>query len=119
MAFVNQLFPNLKLISGLKKSYASPTTIVGNGLVEYRIRKTANYITTWNWPSRLLLTADREAITTFYTEVANFSLNSFKFKDPDLHSWNLTPLTYTGTGNYFYLTTRGQASTHPVFHIET
>jgi hypothetical protein len=26
-------------------------------------------------------------------------------------------LTYAGSGNYFYLTTRGTADTHPVFHI--
>lgn len=118
MAFVDQLFPNPKLIHGLQKSVASPTTIVGNNQVEYRIRKLANYRTLWSWPARLMYATDRDTISKFYTEVANFSLNSFKFKDPGLHKWNLTPLTYTGTANYFYLTSRGTADTHPIFHID-
>jgi hypothetical protein len=67
----------------------------------------------------LLSAADRKAIALFYTEVAEFGLNSFKYKDPDLHSWSLTPLTYSGAGNKFYLTTLGTADTHPVFHLGT
>lgn len=115
--FVNQLFPNPKLIHGLQKSYTSPVMIVGNTQVEYRIKKLANYRTAWTWPARLMLQSDRIAISAFYTDVAAFSLNSFLFKDPGGSKWDLTPLTYTGTGNYFYLTTRGNQDTHPVFHL--
>lgn len=118
MGFVNSLFPNPKLIHGLQKGYASPVLIVGNNQVEYRIKKLANYRTTWTWPARLMSAASRKALASFYTDVANFSLNSFLYQDPDGSAWNLTPLTYTGTANYFYLTTAGTNSTHPVFHID-
>lgn len=117
MAFVNQLFPNPKLIHGLRKSYESPVLIVGNNQVEYRIRKLANYRTSWTWPARMILSSDREALTSFYSEVAAFSLNSFKFKDPAGSKWNLTPLTFTGTANYFYVTSKGSSGTHPIFHL--
>lgn len=115
--FVNQLFPNPKLIHGLQKSYESSVLIVGNTQVEYRIKKLANYRTAWTWPARMMLQSDRIAISSFYTDVAAFSLNSFLFKDPGGSSWNLTPLAYTGVSNYFYLTTRGTSDTHPVFHL--
>jgi hypothetical protein len=117
MAFVNALFPNPRLLHDLRKTVALPTTIVGNSSVEYRIRKLANYRSAWVWPSRSLLVADSEAIQQFYTETAQFSLNSFKFQDPTLCKWTLTPLTYSGSGNNFYLTTRGTQDTHPVFHL--
>lgn len=119
MAFVNTLFPhsNLRLIHGLQKSVSAPTTIVGNANSEYRIKKFKNYITSWRFPARLLSATDRRAIALFFTETAQFGLNSFKFLDPDLNQWALTPLTYTGAANKFYLTTRGNQDTHPVFHL--
>jgi len=117
MAFVNELFPNLKLIHGLQKSVVLPTSIVGNSSKEYRIRKLTNYRSQWVWPSRSMLAEDREALLQFYSEVASFSLNSFKFKCPVDNQWNLTPLLYTGSANQFYLTTRGTGGTHPVYHL--
>jgi hypothetical protein len=117
MAFVNQLFPSPRLIHGLQKALQSPVLVIGNNQIEYRLKKLANYRTSWTWPARGMLTTDRQAISNFYTDVAAFSLNSFKFQDPDGSKWSSTPLTYAGSGNYFYLTTRGTADTHPVFHI--
>lgn len=117
MSFVDTLFPNPKLIHGLEKSVSNPVLVVGNSQVEYRVKKLANYRTSWKWPARGMLSSDRKTLATFYTEIAAFSLNSFKFKDPDGSNWNLTPLLYTGTSNLFYLTTGGTANTHPVFHL--
>lgn len=119
MAFADTLFPNanLKLIHGFRKGVVLPTTIVGNSSVEYRIRKVSNYRSTWQWPARSMLATDREAVVQFFTETASFSLISFKFKCPVLNQWSLTPLLYTGASNQFYLTARGSADTHPIFHL--
>jgi hypothetical protein len=119
MAFVNTLFPttNLRLIHGLRKTISAPTTIVGNGNSEYRIKKLKNFISSWVYPARILSSVDRKAIALFFTDVAQFGLNSFKYQDPDLCTWVNTPLTYSGADNKFYLTTRGSADTHPVFHL--
>lgn len=113
--YVDTLFPNLKLIHGMQKSIQRPTVIVGNLNTEYRLTKISNFRTTWTWPSRAMLASDRKALATFYTDVANFALNSFKFKDPDGSSWVLSNLKYTGNGNYFYCTS-GESSSHPIFH---
>lgn len=117
MAFVNQLFPNPKLIHDLERKIGASTTIIGNGNREYRLQKEANYRTRWKWPQRAMLSTDAQAISTFMSEVANFGLNSFKFKDPYLNSWLETPLLYTGTGTKYYLTSKGTSDTHPVYHL--
>lgn len=117
MAFVNSLFPNPRLIHDLERTIGASTTIVGNGNREYRIQKQANYNTAWRWPSRAMSAADAQAIADFYAEVANFGLYSFKFKDPYYNTWIETPLTYTGTGTKYYLTMKGTADTHPIFHL--
>lgn len=119
MAFVDTLFPtgNLRLIHGFQKGIANPTTIVGNSAAEYRIKKLKHFRTTWRYPARLLSTTDRRAIANFYTDTAQFGLNSFKFLDPDIQKWNLTALQYSGSGNNFLLTTRGVGDSHPVFHL--
>ena len=119
MAFVDTLFPtsSLRLVHGFQKSIANPTTIVGNAASEYRIKKLRHYRTTWRYPARLLSTADRKILSNFLTDTAQFGLNSFKFLDPDIQKWSLTPLQYTGTGNLFYLTARGAGDSHPIFHL--
>lgn len=117
MAFVNQLFPNPKLIHDLDRRIGAPTTIIGNGNREYRLQKEANYRTRWKWPSRAMLSTDAQTIALFVSEVANFGLNSFKFKDPYINQWLETPLLYTGTGTKYYLTTKGTSDTHPVYHL--
>jgi hypothetical protein len=116
MAFVNSLFPNMKLIHGLERGVALPTTIVTNGSSEYRLNKLANYRITWKWPARLIKTADRKALALFYTDTASGSLNSFKFKDPDLNTWSSQALVYSGAGNNFYL--RSPLDGHPIFHLD-
>jgi hypothetical protein len=117
MAFVDTLFPNPKLIHDLEVEIGAPTTVIGNGNLEYRIQKQANYRTRWKWPSRAMLSTDAKEIATFLAEVGFFSLNSFKFKDPYLNQFLDTPLSYTGTGTKYYLTSQGTANTHPVFHL--
>lgn len=118
MAFINTLFPtsSLRLIHGFQKSIASPVAIVGNSTTEYRIKKLANYRTSWRYPSRLLSVSDRRILTNFFTDVADSGLNSFKFLDPDAQPWANTALTYAGSGNLFYLTSRG-SDTHPIYHL--
>lgn len=117
MAFVDQLFPNPKLIHDLEVEIGAATTIISNGNVEYRIQKQANYRTRWNWPSRAMLSTDAQDIARFIAELANFGLNSFKFKDPYLNQFLETPLLYTGVGTKYYLTSMGNVNTHPIFHL--
>lgn len=117
MAFINTLFPNPRLIHDLQRTIGSATTIIGNGNLEYRIQKQANYRTRWKYPSRAMRTVDARDMARFMAEVGNFSLNSFKFRDPYINQWLETPLLYTGTGNNYYLTTRGNVDSHPVFHL--
>lgn len=119
MAFVNSLFPNPRLVSDLQVGYTLPTTIVGSGSSEYRIQKLQNWKKKWTWPSRAMSTTDRRNIQTFITDVAKFSLNSFLFQDPDNNTWNNVQLLSTGAGNTFYLTERGGADVHPIFHPHT
>jgi hypothetical protein len=116
MAFVNALFPNLKLIHGLERNFNLPTTVVTNGGAEYRLNKLTNYRTTWKWPARLIRAEDRKAMALFYTDTAMGSLYSFKFKDPDLNTWTNTPLVYTGSSNNFFL--RSPLDTHPIFNLD-
>lgn len=115
--FVDQLFPNPKLIHDLEYEIGAPTTIIGNGNLEYRIQKQANYRSKWKWPSRAMSATDSKAIALFISDVAFFGLNSFKFKDPYLNQFSNTPLQYTGVGTKYYLTTQGSANTHPIFHL--
>lgn len=117
MAFVNSLFPNPRLIHDLEREIGAATTIIGNGNQEYRIQKQSNYRIRWKWPSRAMLSVDSQELSQFMAEVANFSLNSFKFKDPYINTWTETQLLYTGVGTKYYLTTKGNQDTHPVFHL--
>ena len=117
MAFVNQLFPNPKLVHGLVRQIEAPTFIVSNGSVEYRLQKQSNYRTTWTWAAHGMKSTDMQDISLFISDVAFFGLNSFKFKDPYFNTWNETQLTYTGTGTKYYLTMRGNQDTHPIFHL--
>lgn len=119
MAFVDTLFPtsSLRLVHGFQKSIANPTTVVGNAASEYRIKKLRHYRTAWRYPARLLSSSDRRTLSNFCTDVAMFGLNSFKFLDPDIRPWADTPLAYAGSGNLFYLTTRGTGDAHPIFHL--
>lgn len=116
MAFVNQLFPNPRQVSDVQMTWSLPTTIVGTGQSEYRIQKIQQFKKAWVWPSRAMSTIDRRNIQNFMTDVAKFSMNSFLFLDPDNHRWTNVQLTSTGSGSTFYLTERGGADTHPIFH---
>ena len=118
MAFINALFPNPKLISGLQVGFMLPTTIVGSGSSEYRIQKLQHFKKKWVWPSRAMSTVDRRIIQNFLIDTARFSLNSFKFLDPDNNNWSNTPLAWASSSS-FYLTERGGADTHPIFRYDT
>ena len=117
MAFVNQLFPNPRLIHDLQRTIGASTVINSNGNIEYRIQKEANYRTRWSWPSRTMLATDAQGIADFLAETASFGLYSFKFKDPYYNTWVETPLLYTGTGTKYYVTMKGSGDTHPIFHL--
>lgn len=119
MAFVNQIFPNPRLIHDVQISTGRPTTIVGNSVREFRLTKLRNYRKSWVWPSRAMLTVDRKIIEAFIQDVAVYSQNSFKFRAPDAKKWNNTTLGYAGSLNYFKLTERGGADTHPIFHLDS
>ena len=116
MAFVNSLFPNPKLIHDLEVFIGAETDIVSNSNREYRLQKQQHYRTRWRWPSRAMLSTEATTIANFLANTARFSLNSFKFKDPYLHTWNLHPLTYSGSANRYILTAPNGA--HPIYHYD-
>jgi hypothetical protein len=80
MAFQNVLFPNPKLIHGLKKEFAQQTKIISNGNAEYRISKN-QMRRIWTWPARNISATEWQALVTFMSSV-NFSLDSFRFYCP-------------------------------------
>lgn len=80
MAFQNILFPNPKLIHGLKKEIIQGTKIISNGNTEYRLSKN-DPRRRWIWPSRAMSNTDKEAIVNFVKSV-DMSLDSFRFYDP-------------------------------------
>lgn len=80
MAFQNILFPNPKLLHGLKKEVIQQTKIISNGNTEFRLSKN-DPRRRWVWPSRAMSEADKNAIVNFMKSV-DFSLDSFRFYDP-------------------------------------
>jgi hypothetical protein len=81
MAYVNQLFPNPKLLHGLKRKIHWPTQIVSNGSSEFRINKQDAPRREWVWQPRAMTTADLNAIYDFLL-ARNMQLDSFKFYCP-------------------------------------
>ena len=81
MAYQAILFPNPKLVHGLKKEIIQPSTIVTNGSVEYRILKMQNPRRRWVWQGRAMSNVDKEAIISFANSV-DMALDSFRFYDP-------------------------------------
>lgn len=118
MAFVNAIFPTPKLVHDTQVSTNMPTTIVGNNFTEFRITKLRNHRKQWTFPSRAMMSTDRRILEQFIQDTARYSQNSFKFRAPDYHHWNLVQLQYAGTGNYFKLTERGYDD-HPIYHLDT
>lgn len=118
MAFVNAIFPSPKLIHDTQVSTSNPSTVVGNNLTEFRITKLRNHRKQWNFPSRAMLSADRQVLERFVQDTARYSQNSFKFRAPGNNHWHLVQLQYAGTGNYFKLTERGYDD-HPIYHLDS
>lgn len=116
MTFVNSLFPNPRLVADTQVTFDWPNTIVGTGSTEYRIQKMQHYKKKWTWPSRPMATADRRAIQDFILGTAKMSQNSFLYLDPDNHTWDNVTLVTTGTGSNFFLSQKGAANAHPIFH---
>lgn len=81
MTFQNILFPNPKLIHGLRKEVGQLTNVITNGVTEYRISKTADQRAHWTWPSRPMSNAEKDAIIAFANTV-NMQLDSFRFYCP-------------------------------------
>lgn len=117
MAFVPTLFPNPRLIHDLQVRVSRPTTIVGNSTVESRISKLRHHRKQWIWPSRAMYSSDRRIIQEFMSDVAQFGLNSFLFRDPDRHTWNNVSLQWAGFADKFKLTERG-VDDHPIYHLD-
>lgn len=80
MAFVNELFPNPKLVHGLTKEIGQSTKIISNGNTEYRINKSSAR-RRWTWSARAMSKDDRNEIITFIKN-RNFALDSFRFYCP-------------------------------------
>lgn len=81
MAYQNILFPNPKLIHGLKKETIKQTKIVSNGNTEFRISKNANFRQRWVWPARAMSQADINAIIAF-ADTVDMAKDSFNFYCP-------------------------------------
>ena len=80
MTYVNELFPNPKLVHGLTKEIGASTKIISNGNTEYRIQKSTPR-RRWTWSSRAMSKADRDAIIAFARN-RKFALESFNFYCP-------------------------------------
>lgn len=81
MAFKNELFPNPKLLHGLKKKYFWPTQVVTNGSVEYRITKQSAPRREWLWQARAMSKVDIDVIILFLRD-KKMMLDSFRFYCP-------------------------------------
>lgn len=117
MAFVNSIFPVLKLKHGITKEIVDPVMITGNGTREIRRKQNKWERFVWSIPARQLLEADKQAITKFL-RLTDMGLKSFLFQDPTYPEFNAAPLTNRST-NTWYLTLPYDATTagtHPVFN---
>ncbi|MEL5849943.1 MAG: hypothetical protein U7M05_11355, partial [Candidatus Igneacidithiobacillus chanchocoensis] len=65
MAFSNLSWPTLAnpVLNGLKKTFALPVGITGNGTYEYRTLRSQYSRLAWEFPARSLLDADRDLLT--------------------------------------------------------
>lgn len=81
MAYQNILFPNPKLIHGLKKEVAKQTKIISNGNIEYRLSKQNNFRQIWTWQGRAMSQADINTIVTF-ADTVDMAKDSFNFYCP-------------------------------------
>ncbi len=93
MAFINVTFPELRLIHGISRTRGDNTVVFGNGYNEYRIRRSSIDPYNWTYPARDLLVADARELLDFYNSVDG-GLGSFKFSDPDDHTWTDLVLEY-------------------------
>lgn len=81
MAYQNILFPNPKLIHGLKKEIAKQTKIISNGNIEFRLSKQENFRQIWTWQGRVMSQTDINAIVTF-ADTVDMAKDSFNFYCP-------------------------------------
>lgn len=114
MAFINEIFPNPKLIHGLQRTTSRPVKVLSNGNTEYRIRKNAFERYEWEYPSSTILPEDLIAISEFYA-LSDGGLKSFKYQDPRLPDFNGTILTRKEAGKYYLRTNTG----HRIWHISS
>lgn len=116
MAFQNIVFPNLKLIHGLKKSALLPVSIVTNGSSEFRIARMRFDKFTWTYPGRVIMAADKLALYNFYKTVHG-ATDSFKFADPDYPAWTGETLTWS-SGTYWKFNFPNSVD-HPLFNYDS
>lgn len=81
MAFEDILFPNPKLIHGLKRRFDWPCQIVSNGSSEYRITKQDSPRKIWIWQARSLSSIELREIYDFLI-ARKMATNSFRFLCP-------------------------------------
>jgi hypothetical protein len=117
MAFSDTVFPDPKLIHGIRKSISDPVSVVGNGTFEYRIKKTQFERYSWNLPTQNMLESTKETIRSFLAQRSH-GLDSFKFIDP-AHSVLTDNILSHKSGSKWYLNLAYDSSTpgtHPIFH---
>jgi len=119
MAFINEQFPSVKLVHGVKKSIIDPVAVVTNGNQEFRIKKNRFPRFNWEIPSANVTEETKLEMNAFLA-AKDHSLDSFKFSDPD--QVTLTDglmLSKSGSDWYFNIpfdsTTTGN---HPIFHSD-
>lgn len=117
MAFINEQFPNVKLIHGFSKSISDPVGVVSNGNIEFRIKKNRFSRYSWEIPSSNITEENKLEINAFLAN-KDHSLNSFKFSDPDQPSLvNAVMNNKSGSDWYFSIPFSDNiAGNHPIFH---
>ena len=113
MAFQNVVFPNLKLIHGLKKSVSLPVSVVSNGAKEYRISRMQFDKFRWTYPGRLITETDKRSLYQFFKQV-NGSLDSFKFQDPAYPDWTGEQLSFSSSPSGWKFNFPGSLN-HPLY----
>lgn len=120
MAYQNEVFPAPALVHNIQREYVQATTIVQNGIQEYRIQKQRFGRHRWTLNEKSYNPAGLQELLDFL-DAREYSLYSFYFADPlDKTGYNNTQLPWS-SGSLFSLTkpgANGALTAHPIFHLD-
>lgn len=120
MAYQDQIFPAPALIHNISREYIQTTTIVQNGIQEYRLSKQRFGRFRWTLNEKSFNPAGLTELLNFL-DAREYSLYSFAFADPlDQTGYSSTILPWS-SGSLFSLlkpAANGTLTQHPIFHLD-